>query len=198
MKKLTNISIDQVNKKLSFSIQLIAEIDENEFMVFVDECDNMNNMYSDQSENHCYYFNKHNSIIKIKDLGEFKYDITIEHEIIAEMNDHLKYIKVMSGVNNYIIEGVYYNSSLIFNAELTHIKKVCNMCLDNNTMQLIMHIVFKRQLLESALESEDYSKCIILYTDLCNLLEMSIDDNCCECVNDDSCDACAGGCCSIK
>ena len=134
MKKLTNIHIDQINKKLSFSIQLIAEIDENEFMIFVDECDNMHNMYSDQSEYHCYYFNRHNSIIKIKDLGEFKYDVTIEHEIIADMNDHLKYIKVISGIDNYIVEGAYYNSTLLFNAELTHIKKVCNMCLDNSTM----------------------------------------------------------------
>ena len=47
MKKLTNIDIDQVNKTLSFTAQFEADIDDTQFMVFVDERDNMNNMYSD-------------------------------------------------------------------------------------------------------------------------------------------------------
>lgn len=200
MKKLTNIHIDQNEGKLFFTIQLIATLDENAFMVFVDERDNANNMYSDQSENHSYYYNQYNSEIEIEHIGDFKYNIVITNESIADMNDHIKYIKILSGENNYIVEGVYYNSVIIFNAELTHIKKVCNMCLDDKTMKLIVHIVFKRQLLESALEQEDYNQSIILYNDLCRLLKISNDDMCCcEQVNVDTvCDTCPGGCCSLK
>ena len=198
MKELTNINIDQVNSELQFTIQLTAAIDLNSFMVFIDECDNMNNMYSDQSENHSYYFNKYNSTVTVTDLGEFKYDILIQHDDISDMNDHMKYIKVMSGSDNYIVEGVYYNSTLIFNAELSRIKKVCNMCLDDKSMRLIMHVVFKRQLLESALETEDYNQCMILYNDLCKLLDVSMEDAyCCDCACN-TCSTCCGGCCCLK
>ena len=195
MKKLTNTYIDQTASELSFTIQLTASIDLNQFIIFVDECDNINNMYSDQSENHSYYFNKHNSNITITDLGDFKYDILIQHDVISDMNDHMKYIKVISGSDNHIVEGVYYNQVLLFNAELTKIKKTCNMCLDDKSMRLVMHVVFKRQLLESALETEDYNQCMLLYNDLCKLLDISKEDAYCECT---ACPTCCGGCCSLR
>lgn len=200
MKNLTNINIDTVNKQLSFTIQLVAEIDENSFMVFVDECSNMNDMYSDQSENHNYYFNIHNSDIILKSLGYFKYEVIIENDVIADMNHHMKYIKVITGGENYIVENIYYNSTLIFNAELTRIKKVCNSCLDDKAMRLLTYVVFKRQLLESALETDDYNQCMILYMDLCRILEIDEDASCCECVcyDDNTCPNCPGGCCSLK
>lgn len=200
MKKLTNVYIDQNNGKLHFTIQLVATIDENAFMVFVDERDNINSMYSDQSENHSYYYNQYNSDIEIEDLGEFKYNVIISHDTIVNMNDHIKYVKVLSGADNYIVEGVYYNSTIIFAAELTHIKRVCNMCLDDNTMKLVVNIVFKRQLLESSLEAEDYNQCIILYNDLCRLLKISDGDSCCckPVICDNECSSCSGGCCSLK
>lgn len=198
MKKLTNINIDQINSELQFTIQLTAAIDLNSFIVFVDECDNINNMYSDQSENHSYYFNQYNSTVTVTDLGEFKYDILIQHDNVSDMNNHMKYIKVISGSDNYIVEGVYYNSTLIFNAELTRIKKVCNMCLDDKSMRLIMHVVFKRQLLESALETEDYNQCMVLYNDLCKLLDVDTEDVCCCDCSVNVCSTCSGGCCCLK
>lgn len=96
-------------------------------------------------------------------IGNHKYDITIKHDVIEDMDDHIKYIKILSGANNFIVEGIYYNPEIIFYAELTHIKRVCNMCLDDKTMKLMILVVFKRQLLDSALETDDYNRCIILY-----------------------------------
>ena len=192
MNKLININIDRENNKLSFQIQLTAEIDDDLFMVFVDECDNINNIYSDLSENHSYYFNAGNSTIIIEELGGYAYTITIEHKSIADMDNHMKYIKVFSGENNPVIEGIYYDEMVVFNAELTHIKKVCDTCLDDKTMQLLMHVVFKRQLLESALTSNDCKQCIVLYQDLCRLLNIDVNDVC-------NCNQqCQGGCCNIK
>ena len=117
------------------------------------------------------------------------------------MSHHMKYFKIIAGANNYIIEGVYYNSSVIYNAEITHIKRICNMCLDDNTMKLLVHVVFKRQLLESALETDDYNNCMVLYNDLCRLLQISIyDEYCCDCVDsvNNECAMCSGGCCNLK
>lgn len=193
--------IDQNNKNISFCIQLDAEIDTNALIIFIDECDNANNMYSDQSENHSYYFNQYNSDIQINDLGGFKYEITIAHDNIENMSHHMKYIKIITGADNYIVEGIYYNSSVIYTAEITHIKRICNMCLDDNTMKLLVHVVFKRQLLESALETDDFNKCMVLYNDLCRLLQISIyDEYCCDCVDsvNNECAMCSGGCCSLK
>lgn len=199
MKKLTNIDIDQVNKTLSFTAQFETDIDDTQFMVFVDERDNMNNMYSDQSENHSYYFNTYNSEVEMVSIGNHKYDITIKHDVIEDMDDHIKYIKILSGANNFIVEGIYYNPEIIFYAELTHIKKVCNMCLDDKTMKLMVLVVFKRQLFDSALETDDYNRCIVLYQDLCRLLEIGEDDGCCcKEVNNDECSSCPGGCCCLK
>ena len=199
MKKLTNIDIDQTNKTLSFTAQFDTDINDTQLMVFVDECDNMNNMYSDQSENHSYYFNKYNSNIEIVAIGNHKYDITIKHDVIEDMNNHIKYIKILSGSDNFIIEGVYYDAAIIFYAELTHIKRVCNMCLDDRTMKLMMHVIFKRQLLDAALETDDYNKCMVLYQDLCRLLEISEnDDCCCKQVDINECQSCSNGCCCLK
>ena len=196
MNKLTNVIIDQANSKISFSLSLDAPIDTAEFITFVDECDNVNNIYSDQSQDHTYYFNVDNSLVDIVKNEGNNYDITIKHEVISDMDDHIKYIKILTGNNNYIVEGIYYTSEVLFNAELTHIKRVCSTCLDNKCMQLITYVVFKRQLLESALELDDYKQCLILYNDLCRLLELSIDA--CPCTNANDCATCAGGCCSIK
>lgn len=199
MKKLTNIGIDQINKTLSFTAQFDNDINDTDLIIFVDERSNMNNMYSDQSENHSYYFNKYNSEINITSLGNHKYDIEITHDVIEDMNDHMKYIKILSGEDNFIVEGVYYNPTAIFYAEINHLKRVCNMCLDDRTMKLVVLIVFKRQLLDAALETDDYNKCMVLYHDLCRLLEVSDDDGCCcEEVNVDSCPSCSGGCCCLK
>lgn len=198
MKKLNNINIDRLNSQLSFQVTLAAEITESEFMVFVDECDNVNNIYGDQSDDHSYYFSKYNSDITIEQLSDDQYNITIQNIIIKDMNDNLKYIKVIGNKDNYIVEGIYYNSTVIYNAELVHIKKVCNTCLDDRTMQLLMHVVFKRQLLESALEFDDYKQCMMLYLDLCRLLEIDVNYSCANCSTCSECVACCGGCCSIK
>lgn len=77
-------------------------------------------------------------------MDNYTYFITIQHESIYDMDDHMKYIKVLSGEKNYIVEGIYYKSEMIYAAELNHIKFTCNMCLDDKNMKDIVYVVFKR------------------------------------------------------
>ena len=202
MNKITNITIDQTNNLISFDLSLTAKLDDNAFILFVDDCHNIQNIYSDNSSNHCYYFDSSNSDITVTDNDDFNYFIEIENTEIANMTNHMKYFKVLAGENNYVSEGVFYQDAIIYDAELTRLKKVCNMCLDNQCMQLIMLVVFKRQLLESALQTNDCHQCMSLYIDLCKLLDVCINESydinsCNDCDTHSNCAACCNDCCLI-
>lgn len=193
MKNIYDINIDPTTGTLSFVLNLTSKLDENEFIVFVDECYNFANMYSDQSEKHTYYFNKSNSVININLLQDYTYFIEITHKSINDMSDHMKYIKALSGADNYVSEGVYYKSEILYEAEINHIKRTCNMCLNDKNMKDLVYVVFKRQLLDSALETDDCAMCMQLYLELSKLLRMDIYDCCCE-----SNSNCKNGCCTLK
>ena len=63
-------------------------------------------------------------------------------------------------------------------AEIRKLHTHCSTCLDDETMQNIMLVVFKRQLLEYALASGYYRDALQLYVDICRLLEISIRPKC--------------------
>lgn len=144
MEKLTNVIIDTDLEMLSFTVVSDKISDLGVFTVYVDECSNIDNIYLDGEDKHDYTFTAENSDIDIS-----KDTVTIKSELIGEFDKHLKYIRLVAEEGN--VEGVYYTPEIIYNTELTHIKKVCATCLDNKCMQLIMYITFKRQLLDSAI-----------------------------------------------
>lgn len=74
--------------------------------------------------------------------------------------------------------GIYYNPSIVYMAEIRKLHTHCSTCLDDQTMQNIMLVVFKRQLLEYALASDYYRDALQLYVDICRLLEISIKPKC--------------------
>ena len=195
MDKLTNIDINQVTSNMSFELHLLDQIDTTNFKLFVDECVNVKNIYSETDSDHTYCFDANNCEIAISHVIDDVYKVTIENEMISDMSNHLKYVSFKT--NDIDVEGIYYSSECVYNAELTHIKQVCNNCLDDKCMQLLMFVVFKRQLLESALAVNDCKQCLTLYNDLCRLLNVSTCECCCKSSNDD-CAACSGGCCSLK
>lgn len=198
MEKITNIELDQNNKTLSFTLKLTNRLDENRISILMDEYYNVNNLYSDNTIDHSYNFNIDNSDIHVYDLGNFKYDVIIEREMIGKLDDNIKYIKVVNDEDDFA-EGIYYNPEVIFNAELQYIKNTCNTCVDDKQMQLLVHVIFKKQLLESALETGDYVKGINLYINLCRLLEVSLCDGThCELVDSCYCESCANGVCALK
>ena len=197
MNTLTNINIDWVNSNISFDIQLLEQIDTVNFTLCVDESTNIKNMYSEVLNDHNYCFDSSNCEITIAHVIDDIYKVTVENEMISGMSDHLKYISF--NTNEISAEGIFYSSEAVYDAELTYIKQVCNNCLDDKCMQLLMFVVFKRQLLDSAISVNDCKQCLMLYNDLCRLLNV---DTCnCDYRNyneHSSCAVCSGGCCSLK
>lgn len=192
MEKLTNVIIDTDLEMLSFTVVSDKISDLGVFTVYVDECSNIDNIYLDGEDKHDYTFTAENSDIDIS-----KDTVTIKSELIGEFDKHLKYIRLVAEEGN--VEGVYYTPEIIYNTELTHIKKVCATCLDNKCMQLIMYITFKRQLLDSAIQANSNKEAMELYIDICRILEISTGLKKCEaCKNNNACVTCANCYCTLK
>ena len=193
MEKLTNVIIDFDNTTLSFTVQSDTIVDLTSFVVYMDECGNINNIYSDDENNHDYVFDFENSEIVVN--GN---DVVIVNELIGGLSKHLKYVRLTTS-DDLNVEGLYYTPEVIYNNILTNIKKVCSPCLDNKSMQLMVYVTFKRQLLDSSMELGLYKEAMQLYIDLCRMLEISTCYKTCkECSNCNSCANCVNGCCTLK
>lgn len=192
MEKLTNVVIDFDKDILSFTVVSTCINDLSSFTVYVDECENIDNIYEDGVDKHDYTFSFENSAITVNNDKIF-----IENTLIGGLDKHLKYIRLVAEEGS--VEGIYYTPEIIYNTELTHIKKVCATCLDNKCMQLIMYVTFKRQLLDSAIATGLNKEAMQLYIDICRMLEISAGCKKCKiCTNNDSCLTCANGYCTLK
>lgn len=193
MEKITNVIIDFDNTALSFTVQSDMIVDLTSFVVYMDECGNINNIYSDDENNHDYVFDFENSEIVVN--GN---DVVVVNELIGGLSKHLKYVRLTTS-DDLNVEGLYYTPEVIYNNILTNIKKVCSPCLDNKSMQLMVYVTFKRQLLDSSMELGLYKEAMQLYIDLCRMLEISTCYKTCkECSNCNSCANCVNGCCTLK
>ena len=170
---------------MMFGVELESASTLSNVKVYVDECNNIDNIYEDDDNLHNYVFDQDDcTITKITDKW---YVIIVNDGIIGAMNDHLKYVRFNS--NEAVIDGIYYNEKPIYDAELVHLKKVCSTCLDDACMQLITYVTFKKQLLEAAVNTADTKYAMQLYTELCKLLELDTEVVQCDCAN---------GCCCLK
>lgn len=170
-----------------FGVELEQNSTISNVKVYVDECDNIDNIYEDGDDKHNYVFDQDDcTITKITDKW---YVIVINDASIEVMNNHLKYVRFIS--DEAVIDSIYYDSSTIYNAELTHLKKVCSTCLDDACMQMITYVTFKRQLLDSAVNTVDAKNAMQLYIDICKLLDLDTVSKC-------ETNCCANGRCCIK
>ena len=193
MEKLTNVIIDFNNSALSFIVESDIVTDLASFVVYMDECENVNNIYSDNNDDHNYVFDFENSSITVN--GN---EVIIENEVISELSKHLKYVRLHT-TDEFNVEGLYYTPEIIYNNIILNIKKVCQPCLDNKTTQLITYVTFKRQLLDSAMELGLNKEAMQLYIDLCRMLEIdTCYKTCKQCSNCSSCAKCVNGCCTLK
>ena len=90
-------------------------------------------------------------------------------------------------------DGVYYDPNILYNAEIKMLRKYCRTCLDDGQMQLLMLIVFKRQLLEQAIATAHNKEALQFYLDLCKLLNVNINT---KTVNT-GCRTCVNGVCKL-
>ena len=161
MDKLTNIQID--GDKLTFKIETEVDLSSYSKEVYIDEVWNLNNIGF--SEN-----------ITIDSDN----NVTVTSDDILKLDWNMKYVTLRCFTDQEEIHfhGIYYNPSIVYMAEIRKLHTHCSTCLDDQTMQNIMLVVFKRQLLEYALASDYYRDALQLYVDICRLLEISIKPKC--------------------
>lgn len=184
----------------------ISLVNTNDIVLYIDECLNIDNIYCENPDNHDYVLNYNNAKISYKEIvreGEEKevttiyyYEITVESDVIKELDTNMKYIKMFVTTEYYAndyVDGIYYDSNILYNAEIKMLRKYCQTCLDDRQMQLLMLIVFKRQLLEQAIATSHNKEALQFYLDLCKLLNVSINT---KTVNT-GCKVCVNGVCKL-
>lgn len=206
MNKITNIVFN--NSTLLFHIVSdVAIVNTNEFAMVIDECTNINNMYCDDVTLHDYHLDYTNSEFVITEIvreGEeaevtvqYLYEVAVTSELIAEMDNNMKYLKFFNTTERFAndySDGIYYDPSVIYNNEIAMLKTYCSTCLDDKQMQAIMLLVFKRQLLESAIVTSHNQSAMQFYLDICKLLNVSLKDKTGKC---NECKKCNNGMCSL-
>lgn len=170
MDKLTNIQID--GDKLTFKIETEVDLSSYSKEVYIDEVWNLKNILED-SPIHNISFSENITV-------DSENNVTVTNDDILELDWNMKYVTLRCFTEQEEIHfhGIYYNPSIVYMAEIRKLHTHCSTCLDDHTMQNIMLVVFKRQLLEYALASDYYCDALQLYVDICRLLEISIKPKC--------------------
>lgn len=205
MNRITNVSIK--DNVMSFNIiSNISIVNTDELVVYIDECTNIDSIYCDNPDDHNYIFYYDNSKFTLREIveegdlkevtTEYKYEITITSDIILQLDHNIKYIKVFVTTERYAndyADGVYYNPDVLYNAEIGKLHKHCSTCLDDKLMQLIILVVFKRQLLEQAIITNHNKEALQFYLDLSKLLDVNINSS----INGNCCKKCVNGMCEL-
>lgn len=181
MSKILNLKIE--GNKIEFDIDQDINMQDYDFTFHIDDACNIENIIKNSPE--------HNITISDVITVDNK-KVTVTNDIINNLNWHMKYMalecqNIDTGEEIYFY-GIYYNSDVIYHAEIRKLRKHCSTCLDDKTMQEIMIVTFKRQLLDYALAAGEWKEALLLYMDLCRLLEISLDC--------DKGDYCYNSCCN--
>lgn len=182
MDKLINVQIK--GNKLIFTVDIDMDLSQYENMeVYIDEACNLKNILNDVPE--------HNNVITEAITIEDK-EVTVVNEEILLLDWNIKYITFRCYTEDEEVRfnGIYYNPEIIYTAEIRKLQCKCSTCLDDETMQNLMLIVFKRQLLEYAIQAGHFKDAIVLYIDICRLLEISLKGTSNNCSNGNCCKSC--------
>ena len=208
MNKLVDANIK--DNILKFNI--IADVsitNSSQVIVYMNECSNIKNLYSDDPKLQDYVFDSTNSAISVTPIvreGEpelvttvYAYEVSITSDIISSFDSNMKYIKLYCTTENYVndyIDGIIYDPNTLYEAEIKMLRSYCNTCLDDKQMQKVMILVFKRQLLEQAIATSHNKEAMQYYLDLVRLMGVYVnkkcDNNGCQ-----ECKVCFNGMCSL-
>lgn len=192
---------------MSFTIiSNISIVNTSELVVYVDECTNIESIYCDNPDNHDYVFHYDNSTFSLREVvedgtpkevtTEYSYEVTVTSDIISTMDNNMKYIKVFVTTERYAndyADGIYYNPDILYNAEIRKLQAHCSTCMDDKLMQIIVLVVFKRQLLEQAIITNHNKEALQFYLDLSRILDVDINKN----TNNSYCKKCVNGMCEL-
>lgn len=207
-----NKIVDANIKDNILKFNIIADIsitNSSQVIVYMNECSNIKNLYSDDPKLQDYVFDSTNSAISVTPIvreGEpelvttvYAYEVSITSDIISSFDSNMKYIKLYCTTENYVndyIDGIIYDPNTLYEAEIKMLRSYCNTCLDDKQMQKVMILVFKRQLLEQAIATSHNKEAMQYYLDLVRLMGVYVnkkcDNNGCQ-----ECKVCFNGMCSL-
>lgn len=207
-----NKIVDANIKDNILKFNIIADVsitNSSQVIVYMNECSNIKNLYSDDPKLQDYVFNSTNSAISVTPIvreGEpelvttvYAYEVSITSDIISSFDSNMKYIKLYCTTENYVndyIDGIIYDPNTLYEAEIKMLRSYCNICLDDKQMQKVMILVFKRQLLEQAIATSHNKEAMQYYLDLVRLMGVYVnkkcDNNGCQ-----ECKVCFNGMCSL-
>ena len=184
----------------------ISIVNSNQIVIYINECSNIKNLYSDDPELQDYVFDTSNSAISVTPIvreGEpelvttvYAYEVAITSDILKEFDGNMKYIKMYCTTESYAndyIDGIIYDPNTLYTAELKMLHCYCNTCLDDKQMQKIMILVFKRQLLEQAIATAHNKEAMQYYLDLVRLMGVKVNKK----YEGNGCKMCSNGMCSL-
>lgn len=207
-----NKIVDANIKDNILKFNIIADVsitNSSQVIVYINECSNIKNLYSDDPKLQDYVFDSTNSAISVTPIvreGEpelvttvYAYEVSITSDIISSFDSNMKYIKLYCTTENYVndyIDGIIYDPNTLYEAEIKMLRSYCNTCLDDKQMQKVMILVFKRQLLEQAIATSHNKEAMQYYLDLVRLMGVYVnkkcDNNGCQ-----ECKVCFNGMCSL-
>ena len=207
-----NKIVDANIKDNILKFNVIADVsitNSSQVIVYINECSNIKNLYSDDPKLQDYVFDSTNSAISVTPIvreGEpelvttvYAYEVSITSDIISSFDSNMKYIKLYCTTENYVndyIDGIIYDPNTLYEAEIKMLRSYCNTCLDDKQMQKVMILVFKRQLLEQAIATSHNKEAMQYYLDLVRLMGVYVnkkcDNNGCQ-----ECKVCFNGMCSL-
>lgn len=207
-----NKIVDANIKGNVLKFNIIADVsitNSSQVIVYINECSNIKNLYSDDPKLQDYVFDSTNSAISVTPIvreGEpelittvYAYEVSITSDIISSFDSNMKYIKLYCTTENYVndyIDGIIYDPNTLYEAEIKMLRSYCNTCLDDKQMQKVMILVFKRQLLEQAIATSHNKEAMQYYLDLVRLMGVNVNKKCDnnEC---QECKVCFNGMCSL-
>ncbi|QOR56625.1 hypothetical protein [uncultured phage cr52_1] len=201
MNKIVNANIkdDILKFEVVSDVSIVGDLIDH--TIYVNECSNIDNLYSDDPELQDYVFDSTNSTITVRLIvkeGEpelvttvYNYEISITSNKISSFDGNMKYIKMYCTTENYVsdyIDGIVYDPNTLYNAEIKMLHCYCNTCLDDKLMLKIMILVFKRQLLELAIATSHNKEAMQYYLDLTRLMGVNVSktnegNGCLKCIN---------------
>lgn len=207
-----NKIVDANIKDNILKFNIIADVsitNSSQVIVYINECSNIKNLYSDDPKLQDYVFDSTNSAISVTPIvreGEpelittvYAYEVSITSDIISSFDSNMKYIKLYCTTENYVndyIDGIIYDPNTLYEAEIKMLRSYCDTCLDDKQMQKVMILVFKRQLLEQAIATSHNKEAMQYYLDLVRLMDVNVnkkcDNNGCQ-----ECKVCFNGMCSL-
>ena len=179
------INIQKNNDTVTFKVYTDKPLaDATNVTVVIDEFCNYANVTNRDITKHNYNFNNTNATLTLAPIVEsgldpntYVYQIGVKSDIIKLMDNNMKYVKF---INKYLTDsetfsdGIYYDPSIIYIAELNRIKCFNDYNMTDDQMQYIMIVTFKKQLLDLAINDMDNINAMHLYNDLVDILNVNV------------------------